>query len=93
MLNFNSQLELFSCGIDSEHIERFNRWSKNKEDTPPFIFSEQEINHIFRLKHKAKGLCVSFCCKEAFFKAIKEPYNFNMCELFWTPDCKEYNFM
>jgi hypothetical protein len=28
-------------------------------------------------------MCASFCCKEAFFKALGEPYHFPHCELFY----------
>lgn len=29
------------------------------------------------------GMCASFCCKEAFYKALGEPYHFPDCELFY----------
>ena len=40
------------------------------------------LKHIFSKTEIEKLLCASFCCKEALYKAIGTPYNFNECEFF-----------
>jgi phosphopantetheinyl transferase (holo-ACP synthase) len=87
---FKTDKKLLGCGIDAELIHRFARWTEKKSAPPPFLFSENEIEHCRSLSDPAKGLCASFCCKEAVFKALMEPYNWNECELFWTQCTKEY---
>lgn len=49
------------------------------------VFSEKELEHIRTLEDKSLGFCASFCCKEAFFKAVGVPINFTECELFYDP--------
>ena len=54
------------------------------------IFSLREITHCAALDDQARGLCASYCCKEAVFKTIRQPFNGPECELFWQPDVEEY---
>lgn len=49
------------------------------------VFSEKELEHIRTLDDRPLGFCASFCCKEAFFKAVGVPINFTECELFYDP--------
>jgi phosphopantetheinyl transferase (holo-ACP synthase) len=48
----------------------------------PFVFTRSEMEHCASLPHPASGLCMAFCVKEAVFKALKQPYNYQDCELF-----------
>ena len=48
----------------------------------PFVFTEREIDFARSLPFPEIGLCASFCCKEAMFKALSAPYNFTDCEFF-----------
>ena len=93
MLTFNNDDRLLGCGIDAEHIERFSRWTGHGAEPPPFIFSPREIGYYRARSDCATGLCASFCCKEAVFKAIGNPYNFTDCELLWEPFKKRYTFL
>ena len=47
----------------------------------PFVFTKRELDHCSTLADPAAGLCRSFCCKEAVFKALGIPYRFTDCEL------------
>ncbi len=91
MWSFDCKDSLISCGIDAEIIKRFRKWSGNPEDPPPFIYSEREREHVFSFNDPAKPLCVSFCCKEALFKALARPYNFNKCEMLYRDQEFCYN--
>ncbi len=91
MLSFNTNKKLLACGIDSEHIERFTRLCTGEKALSPLIFSPKEIEHCFSLDNPSIGFCASFCCKEAMYKACKQPINFNTCELFWTPSKEKYH--
>lgn len=80
---FNSRLALVSCGIDSEHVARFDRWSSNKSDFLPFVFTKQERSHCRLLRNPATGLCAAFCVKEALLKALGRPYDLADCEFLY----------
>jgi phosphopantetheinyl transferase (holo-ACP synthase) len=54
------------------------------EEFMPFVFSGEERNHFNTQNNPAKAFCAAFCAKEAFFKSISEPYNFNECEFFYS---------
>lgn len=90
MLRFNTDKKIIACGIDSEHIERFTKLGTGEERPSPLIFSPREIEHYLALDDPAVGFCASFCCKEAFYKALNQPCNFNTCELFWEPPQKHF---
>ena len=85
MLSFKTDTTLLRCGIDSEHIERFSKWDQDGNTPSPLIFSNKEIKHCSSLEKPYIGFCVSFCCKEAVFKALEGPYDFTECELLWIP--------
>lgn len=91
MLTFKSTGRLLGCGIDAESIDRFSRWEHDGIDPSPFIFSPRELEHYSSLADRSTGLCVSFCCKEAVYKALEHPYNFCDCELLWEPTRKKYS--
>ncbi len=81
-----SQAPLLSTGIDIECIDRFADLEQDPGHPMPFVFTEQEIAHARGLADPRQGLCASFCCKEALFKALGEPYEFTDCELLWHTD-------
>lgn len=89
---FNSGLCLLGCGVDSEKIQRFSRILKDEFPQFPLVFSKKEIQYILDSSDPAKTMCACFCLKEAVFKALKEPYNFNKCELFPDLDKKFNDF-
>ena len=74
---------LIGCGIDAERISRFLRYTAGEAHPMPFVFSSREIRYSRSSASPQRSLCASFCCKEALFKAIREPYDFPACELFW----------
>ncbi len=84
---------LIGCGIDSEHIARFAKWGTDREEASPFVFSEKELEYCFTLDDPAIGLCTSFCCKEALYKALEQPYDFTSCEFFWHPSLKKHQLI
>lgn len=76
------------CGIDAEIIERFAAFSK--DDRPmPLVFTEEETAYARASSTPELMLAVSFCCKEAVFKAVGIPYNYTDCELFFDPRERE----
>ena len=79
--SFDPPAPLISCGIDSERIERFVSWIPGTENPLPLVFTDRELAHCRAQRDPARALCASFCCKEAVFKALGEPYNFTDCEL------------
>lgn len=85
---FNSRLSLASCGIDSEHVERFCKWEKAGKNFLPFVYTPKERAHCRGLEDPVAGLCAAFCVKEALFKALGRPYNFTDCEFLYagTPE-------
>lgn len=74
--SFSSDMQLKGCGVDIENIDRFNNWA---EEPPPFIYSPKEIELLPTFTDKLVYLCSVFCIKEALFKALQKPYNFNEC--------------
>ena len=92
IVSFKKDTTLMACGIDSEHIERFAGFDPVRKEPSPLIFSKRETEHCFSLVDPSIGLCASFCCKEATCKALKQPFNFDRCELFWNPGQEKYHF-
>ena len=91
--NFSTDLPLKSCGIDTETIDRFSRCAPPPEHSMPFVFSKREYDHAFSLPEPSRGLCAAFCCKEAFRKALAEPYNYTDIELEWHPGDEEHKLV
>jgi len=89
MWTFNAP-KVSGCGIDSERIDRFLKWTQGSKENPPdFVFSKEEITHCRNSKDPAFSLCASFCAKEAFYKATGgKSFDFKGCELFANPDEK-----
>jgi phosphopantetheinyl transferase (holo-ACP synthase) len=75
---------LLGCGVDAERIERFRELA-DQADPMPMVFSEAEVSHNQTLPDPAVGFCASFCCKEAFYKAVDTPFNFPDCEFSYHP--------
>jgi phosphopantetheinyl transferase (holo-ACP synthase) len=83
---FRTSYPVRACGIDCEKIGRFAKWAGPAGDRPPaFVFSEGEIGYVRTLPDPSFGLCASFCCKEAVYKALGESYDFPECELLFDP--------
>ena len=79
-LTFDSSAPLAGVGIDAEHPSRFST-ALNGESPFPFVFSNNEISIARSSADPAQHLCSAFCCKEAFFKAVGTPFNFNEVEI------------
>lgn len=64
---------MFDVGIDIEEIERFKKYTLEKNAYfLSDIFTEKELDYCFLNKNSAKHLAVRFCAKEAFIKAISD---------------------
>lgn len=72
---------LIGVGLDVEQVRRFRRIVAEPGHPMPFIFAADELYFCRALADPAAGLCASFCCKEAFFKALGKPFNFPECQL------------
>ena len=83
---YKSPYKLFACGLDAEQVERFIGYITNGDHPMPFVFSKEEIRHFNQLAEPEKGFCAAYCSKEAFFKAVSLPYNFNECELYFSDE-------
>ncbi len=79
--HYNTLRPHTGCAIDAEAISRFDRLCL-QENPLPLVFSTEEF--LFALKHScpAFALCAAFCCKEAFLKAVEQPYDWRLCRLF-----------
>ena len=79
-------IEDFSVGVDIESIERFDKYSNDKNS--PFIkriFSEKEIDYCFNSKNISSHLAARFCAKEAVYKALSafgENISYSEIEIF-----------
>lgn len=64
---------MFDIGTDIEDINRFKKYSREKdEDFLESIFSTEELEYSFSQKKYAQHLAVRFCAKEAFIKAVSD---------------------
>lgn len=77
-------LQIFSCGIDIEEIERFEKYYAAGAS-----FSSGSLNELFTEHEKiqnrdigSKAATLSFCCKEAVFKAAGKSWRNS--DVFWT---------
>ena len=65
------KLEDFSAGNDIEKIERFEKYTQNREDAfLKRIYTQQEIDYCFSQKNIAEHLAVRYSAKEATYKAL-----------------------
>jgi phosphopantetheinyl transferase (holo-ACP synthase) len=79
-----SARRLIGCGVDAERIERFEKLVG--EDRPwPLVFHAREVERARTLPNPAEGLCAAFCCKEALYKAVAKPVNFNKSAFLFDP--------
>lgn len=68
---FKEVLPVFEVGIDIEDINRFKKYSLEKDSYfLESIFSKEELDYCFSKPLPAKHLAVRFCAKEAFIKAV-----------------------
>ncbi len=65
---------IVGCGIDTEEISRFDKYLADIENSGliKLVFTDREIENYRFNYHKCIPL--SFCCKEAFFKAIENSW-------------------
>jgi phosphopantetheinyl transferase (holo-ACP synthase) len=89
--SFETASCLHGLGVDCEKVRRFDNLQNEGDHPLPFVFSKKEVLHNRSLENPAQGFCMCFCCKEAVFKAIGEPYNFSECEIFPVLE-KEHTF-
>lgn len=92
VLKFETNATLIACGIDSEHIIRFSKYGYEEGRPSPFIYSQKEIDYYMSSDDPITGLCVAFCCKEAVYKALKQAYNFDTCQIYWEKSISTYTF-
>lgn len=73
---------VISCGIDTEEIFRFRKHINDFSDSlfVKTILSEREIEN-YKLFPLLQCLPLSFCCKEAVFKALGESWT--TCPITW----------
>lgn len=61
----------FEIGVDTEEIERFNKYASNPDDTfVKRIYTKEEIEYCFKDNQAAAHLAARFCAKEAAYKAF-----------------------
>ena len=89
--SFEAASRLLGVGVDAEKVQRFESLGKPGDPALPLVFSKKEALHNQNLECPAIGFCMCFCCKEAFFKALGEPYDFTECEVFPEPQ-KRHTF-
>ena len=71
---------------------RFEKWSGDKTDFLPFVFTEKERSHCRKMRDPATGLCAAFCVKEALLKAVSRAYDFTDCEFLYDTSQKKSLF-
>jgi hypothetical protein len=82
--SFESSTPPRFCGVDAERVVRFASLDIRRLHPFPFVFSAREVYFHRRARDPSRGLCASFCCKEAVFKALAAPLNFTDCELLYA---------
>ena len=78
---------LLCCGIDAEEPRRFRRFVEAANPADPdasLIFHPAELSAALAADDPEGWLCRCFCAKEAVFKALGNPFNFNQLE--FLPD-------
>jgi hypothetical protein len=88
--SFKTASPVRGCGIDAERISRFSSILASDRRPMPFVFSAQEIAFARAQQNPAESLCASFCCKEAFAKAIGRWYDFSQCRAYWQGTTGEF---
>jgi phosphopantetheine--protein transferase-like protein len=79
---------LCGVGVDAELVTRFEKLAAD-ERFRHRICSPREAEHLASQERPALAFCASFCCKEAFCKALGEAYAFPACECFHEPGASE----
>ena len=88
-LSFEVATPLLGTGIDAEQIARFQRVAATPAGWD-IAFAPAEIDHALRQAEPARALCASFCCKEALFKCLRQPFNYPDCVLYYHPGQRDY---
>lgn len=80
----NHILQVFSCGIDIEEIERFEKYYASDTTISPGLLDDlfTEYERIQNRDFGPKAATLSFCCKEAVFKAAGKSWRNS--DFFWT---------
>lgn len=84
-------LENISTGTDIESIQRFEKYSSDKNSAfVKKVYTELEIEYCFSCKNPAQHLAARFCAKEAIYKALcgfgVKNINFNEIEIYHNED-------
>lgn len=88
-LSFELATTLLGAGIDAEQIARFQRLAATPAGWE-IAFAAAEISHALRQAEPARALCASFCCKEALFKCLRQPFGYPDCVLYYHPGQRDY---
>lgn len=86
------------CGIDTEELIRFGKYLEFFPSSPfvKMVLSENEIEN-YLTNNPANCFPLSFCCKEAFFKALGEswttaPVDWKEIQLLFKGDPSQKNY-
>lgn len=73
---------IVGCGIDTEEIFRFSKYFTDFSDSSFIntILTKKEVKN-YELHVPSRCLPLSFCCKEAVFKALGESWS--TCPIAW----------
>jgi phosphopantetheinyl transferase (holo-ACP synthase) len=88
-LSFDLAPPLLGAGIDAEQVERFHRVAATPAGWD-VAFAPGEISYALSQPDPARALCASFCCKEALFKCLRQPFNYPDCMLNYDPAQRDY---
>ena len=88
-LSFEVGAPLLGAGIDAEQIARFQRVLASPAGWE-VAFAPAEISYALGQPEPARALCASFCCKEALYKCLRQPFNYPDCVLHYRPGQRDY---
>lgn len=88
-LSFDLVGPLLGAGIDAERVERFQAVAARPAGWE-VAFAPREIEAALRHPEPARALCAAFCCKEALYKCLRQPYNYPDCVLGYQPGQRDY---
>jgi phosphopantetheinyl transferase (holo-ACP synthase) len=80
---------LLGAGIDAEQVARFQRVAATPAGWD-VAFAADEIAYALSQPEPARALCAAFCCKEALFKCLRQPFNYPECVLHYQPGQRDY---
>ncbi len=88
-LSFDLAAPLLGAGLDAERVERFQRVAASPAGWE-FAFAPSELSEALRQPDPARALCAAFCCKEALFKCLRQPFNYPECVLHYRSGQRDY---